>query len=511
MSQDSKDPHGKLTKKSTKVVRPRFNRDIYGCTATEDEVAQALASIDISLGNAGLGDSRFVHHMMLNFNHVVMTTDLPTMATQMFADGDKAVMINPQFTNSLETDADRFFIIYHECLHWLQGHLHDHDMVPKDQTWTYAQEIIINAVILARRGTGRMPHTTRINKAGNLVAEPTGIDPREVYAKTYVKGCEEAGISPVSYEKFTESERSCYSELMRLPEPPGSQGNPVVIVCDHQDPSGSGGEDGQGPAGGSGPSLDDELMDEVVKGAIQATVTDAKNGSERAREEILKLAEVTEEGNEKAKQLWGSYGIMGLRGQTDATRTVEWWQQWVLNALASRLMPGDKLIFPKKRSAMLMALGYDITPVRRGEELHTRLACFLDTSGSVPSRVVDAVAKLVGRIPGVEVDWFMFDGTVERLVPGEAVKGGGGTDFQNCVDVAEGRREVDGELVEDYDCHLMITDGIAPHVSPDEPDKWIWLIMPGNNEWPDDPSGCGGCHPEMSSHIVDFEEAALSA
>lgn len=118
-----------------------------------------------------------------------------------------------------------------------------------------------------------------------------------------------------------------------------------------------------------------------------------------------------------------------------------------------------------------------------------------DTSGSMPHGVVEWMTELVGSIDGVEAHWLAFDGVVMPFKPGEAVHGGGGTSFQAVVDHVEGRSTVDGELFEErFDAVIMLTDGHAPHVTPAEPDKWIWLITEDGDDWPDHHTPPMACH-----------------
>lgn len=81
--------------------------------------------------------------------------------------------------------------------------------------------------------------------------------------------------------------------------------------------------------------------------------------------------------------------------------------------------------------------------------------------------------------------------------PGERVFGGGGTSFQAVADYVEGRTEVRGARFEERaDAIVVLTDGFAPHITPAEPDKWIWLITQGGDDWPE------RRRPQMSCHRV---------
>jgi hypothetical protein len=60
---------------------------------------------------------------------------------------------------------------------------------------------------------------------------------------------------------------------------------------------------------------------------------------------------------------------------------------------------------------------------------------------------------------------------------------------------------VNGERFDEHpDAVIMVTDGHAPAIAPAEPDKWIWLITPGGDDWPE------RRHPPMACHRVRRSE-----
>lgn len=134
---------------------------------------------------------------------------------------------------------------------------------------------------------------------------------------------------------------------------------------------------------------------------------------------------------------------------------------------------------------------------RRGPVAEKLVVIAYDTSGSMPGDVVAWLTELVGKIDGVRAHWLSFDGAVMPFTPGERVYGGGGTSFQAVADYVEGRTEVRGERFEERpDAVVVLTDGHAPHITPAEPDKWIWLITAGGDDWP------GHHRPPMACHRV---------
>ncbi|MFV2173573.1 hypothetical protein ACFHW2_25425 [Actinomadura sp. LOL_016] len=216
----------------------------------------------------------------------------------------------------------------------------------------------------------------------------------------------------------------------------------------------------------------------------------ARRGDRTARDELLDLLRRTEGAGEGTDRIWGDLGAYALRGRTSAARRVDWWQRWLVDVLGSKLAEGERLVYPKKRGALLAALGHEPMLARRGPRRLKTLVIALDTSGSMPDGVVEWLSGLVGRIDGVEADWVAFDGGVKPFEPGEPLRGGGGTNFAAVQTYAEERDEP-------VDAVVVVTDGHADPIAPAEPGKWIWLITPGGREWPEHR------HPPMACHRVD--------
>ena len=494
--------------------------------APDAVLAEAKTRFDRCVMSLGIGHDVLVNWIMTKCYYQIPTTAIDTMAVIASGDGTVIFAYNPYFVLQLETDEDVEFVIMHEGRHLAQRHLFVEPELRKDDDFTLACEASINHVCLGRLGRKNMPEARQRGEDGKPTGDPspTGVDPKKLH-KSYVDDLTKQGLTPVTYEKFVDTDFGLYTELKRMAKPPSQKQQ--FQVCVHQkgngegqDPSSGGqGKDkqkGQQPGKGKGqdPSdqpgnggtpgdtegglpMDQDAVDAAVSAAIEALMTAARQGDEKARQTLLELADRSEGANERLTNLWGSYGIMGLRGKTDATKKVEWWKQWTMDTLASKLREGQRLIYPKKRAGILLALGQDPMLARRGRERTKVVHVFYDTSGSMPGHVIEWLSSLVGQTEGIEFKWFMFDGIVEKFEPGEAVMGGGGTNFQNCVDVFEGRLKVEGfELDDEPDAAIMVTDGYAPHVKPQDPDKWIWLITENGDDWPD------SAKPPMSCHTV---------
>jgi hypothetical protein len=264
-----------------------------------------------------------------------------------------------------------------------------------------------------------------------------------------------------------------------IPPPPG--------ICIHL------GGDGDGDA----PAADDGTSGQICDAVLREVMKAALRGNSIAATELLDLADRSDDGSEHSKHYWDGLGLARLRGHTPRTRRVDWWQRWLVEVLASKLAEAQRLVYPKKQGAILLALGHEPFLQRRGTQRQKVVLIALDTSGSMPDAVVAWLTTLVGQTDGVETHWVSFDGVVMPFVPGERVHGGGGTNFHNVVDYAEGRLEVNGKrFPEEPDAIIMLTDGYAPKVTPARPDQWIWLITDGGDDWPD------RHHPPMACHRI---------
>jgi hypothetical protein len=252
---------------------------------------------------------------------------------------------------------------------------------------------------------------------------------------------------------------------------------------------------------GADGGLDAEAVASIGNQVLRDVLLGARRGNRVAREELLDLLNRTDGASDRLNKLWGDLGAHSLRGETQRTRRVDWWQRWLVDVLASKLREGERLIYPKKRGALLAALGHDPMLARRGRERTKVVMIAFDTSGSMSQQVVEWLTTLVGQTDGVEAHWLSFDGVVMPFKPGERVHGGGGTNFQNVVDYVEGRYAINGERFDEpVDAVVMVTDGYAAKVAPAEPDKWIWLITDGGDDWPD------SHRPQMSCHRVTTGE-----
>ncbi|MFD3835784.1 hypothetical protein ACFWWC_05930 [Streptomyces sp. NPDC058642] len=430
-------------------------------------VEEARRLKEAALLDFGLTQSAVASWLYAKCHHQIPTTAIDTAAVVASGDGTCLLLFNPDFFVGLGLDGVKF-VLFHEARHLVHRHLFADPELHDDPVFELAAEVSINHVALVRLGRRDLPL---------LDGRPTGIDPREVYER-YRADLTAHGLDPVSYETFTETDLRVYGELKRMHRPPVPQRRLCVRLAE-----------------GAPVPADQETVDAVTSSALLNSLLAARRGHAGAERELLDLMDRTRDGNARAARIWGNLGAGMLRGETTRTRTVDWWQRWLVDVLGSRLRDGERLVYPKKRGALLAALGQDPMLARRGPVRDKVLVIAYDTSGSMPHHVITWLTELVGGIDGVQAHWLSFDAVVMPFVPGERVYGGGGTSFQVVADYVEGRTEVNGRRFEETpDAVVVLTDGYAPAITPAEPDKWIWLITEGGDEWPERHTPAMDCH-----------------
>ncbi|WP_367319547.1 hypothetical protein [Streptomyces sp. HUAS ZL42] len=429
-------------------------------------VEEARRLKEAALLDFGLTESAVASWLYAKCHHQIPTTAVDTAAVVASGDGTCLLLYNPGFFVGLGLDGVKF-VLFHEARHLVHRHLFADPDLRDDPVFELAAEVSINHVAMVRLDREELPL---------LDGRPTGVDPRQVY-DAYWEDLTTHGLEPVTYETFTETDMRVYGELKRMHSPPV----PERRMCVHL-------EDGWVPA-------DQETVDAVTSSALLNSLLAARRGHTGAERELLDLMGRTEDGSARAAKIWGNLGAGMLRGETTRTRTVHWWQRWLVDVLGSKLRDGERLVYPQKRGALLAALGQDPMLARRGPVREKVLVVAYDTSGSMPQHVITWLTELVGRIDGVEAHWLSFDAVVMPFKPGERVYGGGGTSFQVVADYVEGRTEVNGRRFDvTPDAVVMLTDGYAPPITPAEPDKWIWLITEGGDEWPETHTPAMACH-----------------
>ncbi|OIV36627.1 hypothetical protein BIV57_15240 [Mangrovactinospora gilvigrisea] len=442
--------------------------------ADPEVVERARTLKEQTLLDLGMTHSALASWIYSKCSHHVPTTAIDTAAVTASGDGTCLLLYNPEFLLSVGREGARF-VLFHEARHLVQRHLFAEPELQGDPLFTLACEVTINHVAMERLGTGLPTRTVR-GEDGADSREPTGVDPHKVHAG-YAADLTEQGLQPLSYREFVATDSTVHAELHRMKNPPV----PKPEACIHL------------LLGGG--ELDGEAVEGIGNQVLRDVLLAARRGNRIAREELLDLLNRTDGATDRLSKLWGDLGAGFLRGQTQATRRVDWWQRWLIDVLASKLREGERLVYPKKRGALLAALGHDPMLARRGRERTKVVVVAFDTSGSMPNNVVEWLTTLVGQTDGVESHWLSFDGTVMPFRPGERVLGGGGTNFQNVADYVEGRLAVDGERFDErVDAVIMVTDGYAPHITPADPDKWIWLITDGGDDWPESHAPAMACH-----------------
>lgn len=447
---------GELGRPRVPLVELADRRALERWKSADPETVEAARGLkERALLELGMSHSAVASWLFSKCHHQIPTTAVDTAAVVASGDGTCLLLYNPEFFMGIGPEGVRF-VLFHEARHLIQRHLYADPDLRADPVFTLACEVTINHVAMVRLGR-RLPE---------LDGEPVGISPREVYG-AYSRDLREQGLGPLRFEEWVQTDMSVYRELRRMRNPPGvGRAVCVHVLVD---------------------ALDQETVDQIGNDVLRSVLIAARRGDRPAREELLALLSRTEGAGESVERIWGDLGAHALRGVTRATRRVDWWQRWLVDVLASKLEDGERLVYPKKRGAVLAALGHEPMLARRGPDRVKTLVIALDASGSMPAGVVEWLSDLVGRIDGAEAEWLSFDAAVHPFRPGEPLYGGGGTDFGAVQRHVEARDAPP-------DAVIVVTDGHAAPIAPADPATWIWLITPGGDEWPERSPRPMACH-----------------
>lgn len=442
-----------------------------------EDIEAARAYVKECLHRLSISQS-FIATVLMSAIRVVYTNALPTMAVTIGADGFPMMMVSPKFALKLANEpnaaeAQGMFVLAHEAFHLVLRHIYA-EAIPlgedgyADTVWEIACEASINNRVK------RLLHRPLPAVDG----QPTGVDPDKIYDR-YAKDLRKQGLDPVSKDDFYSSDFGCYSQLKRMKEditPPKT----MMAICMHGAPGKGDGKDGQGKgqptlsgetSNGVQITLDQEQVDKMVSEGLALAVNEARQGNKIAREELLDL-EKSAGDSDRASKLFGDLGLGALRGETVVTRKTDFWYQWLWNQVATLREDAFRLQYNRR-------ITWEPTLTFDGDEDVFRVLIAVDASGSMRSDDIKYVADRLGEEDGIRFQMLSFDGVVAPFELGQGIVGGGGTNFQIIDDY------VQHEMDEDADCIIVFTDGYAPHITPRDPEKWVWLIVPGGDTWPE--------------------------
>lgn len=438
----------------------------------------------------------------------VYTSGVDTLAVTLLPDGFTAQLVNPEFACRLKEDWDLAFVRTHEMYHLLFKHLWgDREATAGDQDYLTAQEATINERVQRVMGdANRSPKDRRMPQALNQekgTYEDAGVNPYTIWDR-YRTDLKEQGLDPVDYTTFYSSDIRCYSELKKMKKNPLPRGKSNHCTTGETMSGNSGGNsqgnqgrsDSNGPGKVQAPHIDKEILKDVVRDGLQGTVKKAVEGERngvrdnKAKDQISDLMDMPDQ-DDSISTMWGDIGANALRGETSLTRHVEFWKQYLQEALHSRLAPGERMVYNRMQ-------WWEPRLGRKGDEEYRKVVIAVDTSGSMQQSVLNYIADLVGEEDELEIVWCCFDTRVRPFEIGEPMTGGGGTDIRDLVNW------LDEEHNGDYDSVVVVTDGYFAPTFPEDIDKWIALITPGGNgQWMED----GG----MTVFDIDLEDMANAA
>lgn len=425
--------------------------------------------------------------------NVVPTSGVDTLAVTLLPDGFVAQLFNPDFVLSLETDTDLAFIQTHEVYHLLMRHLWGDRNMKGDGVYTLAQEATINErVQRLMMGKAATPPSKRMMPkaldSDKGTYEETGVNPYKTWER-YRKDLKDQGLDPADYVDFYSSDLRCYAELKRMAKDPrGRNGTPK---CESgQAAQGGGGQDqsGQGKnqqnqqqGQGQQPTVDPGMLKDVVEQGLEQVVRQASereragHSNNQAKDELSDLMDMPDQ-DESTSTMWGDIGANQLRGKAVETKKVEFWKQYLQEALHSRLVPGERMVYNQ-------AIWWEPRLARKGEEETKKIVIAVDTSGSMQTSVIDYIVSLLGDEDELEISALLcFDTSVYEIQVGEPVRGGGGTSIRDL------QVYLDEKLNHDIDAIICVTDGYFEPTPPSEdPEKWVFLITPGGDgTWMDE-------------------------
>lgn len=424
--------------------------------------------------------------------NVIPTSGVDTLAVSLLPDGFVAQLYNPDFVLGLETDTDLAFVRTHEIYHLLMRHLWGDRNMKGDSVYTLAQEATINERVqrLMMGGAALPPSKRMMPKHLNPETgayEESGVNPFKTWER-YRKDLKEQGIDPVDFSDFYSSDIRCYAELKRMAKNPhGRSGQPKCETGQAAQGGGGGGQqdqqNGQGQQDQNGqgqqPSVDPGMLKDVVEGGLEQVVRQAQereragHSTNKAKDELSDLMDMPDQ-DESVSTMWGDIGANQLRGKPTETKKIEFWKQYLQEALHCRLVPGERLIYNQ-------AIWWSPRLGRKGDEETKKVLIAVDTSGSMQGSVLEYIAELLGDEDELEIQFCCFDSQCYPFELGEPFRGGGGTSI---VDV---ERYITDELHDDVDAVICVTDGYFDPTPPKEnADRWIFLITPGGDgSWMD--------------------------
>lgn len=474
-------------------------RQIASAAAAFSEEDKKWSLAEIRAISSGLAlDPAAAYHLSLlaSVSTILFTDQVPMLAVEMInfpgdPDHRRVIMwVNAHgFRHMLcacDTKEPGKFGVLHELEHIADGHLRALANASPNvdpQLLTLAQETYINGKYVHQRGL-ELP-----GKDG----KPIVVDPDAVH-RSYVQAAKKQGKTHLSLRNFLYTTDRVYNELASVQKPVAQKQMSNVCGSHSQGAPAGPGEGSEGDQGNQGtwspgendPQVTGDVMERIYAAATKA----AEAGNKKAAQDLQDVMEQHPE----AEKLWSSTGADKLRARSTRNgkgSTV--WTRHVRNTLASKIGTGHRWVWNRRTP-------WEDRFVPRGKMPRKHGSVFIDSSGSMPSDLIERVSTLVGKLDGVTVDWHWFDASVGPFVPGGEILGGGGTSFQAIEDHLCGK---DGAYTAGKGCCrrypdfvVVLTDGYAPEVQPSRPSRWVWLVTPGGDMWPEKAG--------MSTHEVNI-------
>jgi len=340
--------------------------------------------------------------------------------------------INPDFWKSL-TIVQRLFIIAHECLHIILGHLIRFNNYPNEDALSMAIDIVVNHMCVEKLGFRRHE-----------------IDPNMQYC--WIENCFK-GRDDIERGQTVDY---YYMKLIEQAE--------------------NGGGDGEGEGQGNGqpggkPKLVDQHLPLDPEAAKEFAEKMDKLMSDDDKEYLQKMAAGTEHAMK-----WTIIRVPVVKKRKWETVI----KKWAVKAAGFNEKPREQWARLNRRIALLktnMFMPSDMEVHERAQEKKKiKVFFYLDTSGSC-HHLAERFFKAAKSLPSdkFEIRLFCFHTAVnETDITGDRIVRGGGTAFD--IMEANIQKLIRTEGIEYPKAIFVVTDGDGNKIRPEFPERWHWFL-----------------------------------
>lgn len=337
--------------------------------------------------------------------------------------------INPNFWESL-TMVQRLFIIAHECLHIILGHLSRFNNYPNEEALSRAIDIVVNHMCVEKLGFRRYE-----------------IDPKMEYC--WIETC---------FKDYSNIERGQSVDYY------------YMKLMEQAEGGGEGDGEGEGQASGMGGKVLDDHMPLDADAQKEFMDKMDKSLSDDDKEYLQKMA------GDSSDYKWTIIRVPVVKKRKWETVI----RKWSVKAAGFNEKPREQWARLNRRGALIkskMFIPSDMEVHERAKEKKKiKVFFYLDTSGSC-HHLAERFFTAAKSLPSdkFEIRLFCFHTAVnETDIAGERIVKGGGTRF----DIMEANIQtlIKKEGIDYPKAVFVITDGEGNAVAPEFPERWHWFL-----------------------------------